>query len=208
MTRAYPHPPHGTCVAGCPSLGRCHCGCGRRTKRSPQTRVSDGYVKGAPYRYIVGHAPSQRAPLPPGANLGRLRHMVPVGRVAPLVDWLHSRVGPVVAAELVGCCRDTLYLYRKGKVGRVPKERARAIASLVLSMRRPGDPLRLFELPEPPRRPLLEEQQAAYRDSDRTRRRALRRDGRVHTCRNANHAACTGRWGTRSCSCSCHGVAA
>lgn len=35
--------------------GYCHCGCGERTKRAPQSDNKRGYVKGEFYRYVSGH---------------------------------------------------------------------------------------------------------------------------------------------------------
>ena len=41
--------------------GYCHCGCGQRTKISPRTDTTWGYVRGEPRRYMVGH--NTRLPL-------------------------------------------------------------------------------------------------------------------------------------------------
>lgn len=37
--------------------GTCHCGCGAKTRISPNTNRERGWVKGQPVRYIRGHAP-------------------------------------------------------------------------------------------------------------------------------------------------------
>lgn len=48
--------PHG--------FGRCHCGCGRRTKVSPYNVQRDGYRAGEPRRYIHGHSRRRGSPTP------------------------------------------------------------------------------------------------------------------------------------------------
>jgi hypothetical protein len=35
--------------------GYCHCGCGNKTKISPKTCTSKGWVKGEPRKYLQGH---------------------------------------------------------------------------------------------------------------------------------------------------------
>lgn len=35
--------------------GYCHCGCGKKTKISPKTCTSKGWVKGKPRNYLHGH---------------------------------------------------------------------------------------------------------------------------------------------------------
>lgn len=38
-------------------FGRCHCGCGRKTKIASRSRFSMGHVKGEPFKFLPGHRP-------------------------------------------------------------------------------------------------------------------------------------------------------
>lgn len=44
--------------------GLCHCGCGEPTRIADRTRPRDGWVKGEPVKYIMGHAGRLQVPAP------------------------------------------------------------------------------------------------------------------------------------------------
>jgi hypothetical protein len=36
--------------------GYCHCGCGQKTSIAPQSRTTQGWIKGQPLRFVLGHS--------------------------------------------------------------------------------------------------------------------------------------------------------
>jgi hypothetical protein len=131
------HPPRGTCVPGCSSFGRCHCGCGARPKLSQVTFVASGRVTGRPFTFVSGH---QLRVAHPRAGIWS-RNGVPVETIRPLVFWLRDRHGSIRAvAALLHMPESTVrgYVYNRRRK-RVPPRAAKRIADLVLAHRkRPG----------------------------------------------------------------------
>lgn len=61
---AYEHPPRGTCRVGCPTYGRCHCGCLEPTSLADRTCPDQGAVAGEPRVFLPGHQ-HRKSHLPP-----------------------------------------------------------------------------------------------------------------------------------------------
>jgi hypothetical protein len=130
----YAHPPIGTCVAGCPSYGRCHCGCSDRPKHSAQTFDRGHRTRGEPSVFCAGHH-SRIFP----RNAGHWsKNGVPVERVRPLLAWLHERHGTWQAvAELLRMPMSTVKGYANNRNRRrIPPEAAQRISELVLAHRK------------------------------------------------------------------------
>lgn len=131
----FPHLPRGTCVPGCPSFGRCHCGCGAHPKRSGVTFASGFREAGRPFTFVPGHQLRVRHPRAGGWS----KSGVPVDKIRPLVFWLREKHGSIRAvAELLRIPESTLrgYVYNT-KRKRVPPEAARKVVTLVLAHRDP-----------------------------------------------------------------------
>jgi hypothetical protein len=140
---AFLHPSRGTCVSGCRSYGWCHCGCGRRPKRSGVTYALGGRIKGRPYVFVSGH---QARVLHPRAGAWSSRG-VPVERVRPLLFWLRDQHGSMrIVALLLRMPEATIHGYAYNqKRKRVPPHAAHAIVQLVLLHRRTRSSLATWE---------------------------------------------------------------
>lgn len=139
----FPHPRHGTCIVGCRSYERCHCGCGGRPKRSEVTYIAGSRYRNRPYVFLSGHHVRVRHPR---AGIWS-RNGVPIERIRPLILWLRERHGSVRAvAELLEMPESTLrgHLYNT-KRKRVPPASAAKVVALVLAHRRPASPLDRWE---------------------------------------------------------------
>ena len=102
---SFPHPRHGTCIVGCRSYERCHCGCGGRPKRSEVTHIAGSRYRNRPYVFLSGHHVRVRHPR---AGIWS-RNGVPIERIRPLILWLRERHGSVRAvAELLEMPESTL----------------------------------------------------------------------------------------------------
>lgn len=137
------HPTRGTCIPGCTSYGRCHCGCGAQPKLSQVTHERSGRIAGRPFTFVAGH---QLRVVHPRAGIWS-RNGIPVERIRPLVLWLRERLGSIRAvAILLEIPEATIrgYVYNT-KRKRVPPQAARKIANLVLAHRKPAGPLDLWE---------------------------------------------------------------
>lgn len=164
------HESRGTCRRPCRLYGRCHCGCGGFTRRSPQMRRSTGQVRGEPYVFRHGH--NARAGVGPWARRG-----VPVARVAPLLEWLRSIYGTQVAvASLIGMSESYISTLLRGKRARTSREIARRIVDVVLAhRRRRADPWTFDEVGPIVRPPLPDEAERARKEVQRQWREYHRR---------------------------------
>jgi hypothetical protein len=139
----FPHATRGTCVPGCSSYGRCHCGCGARPKLSRITSASADRVAGRPFTFVSGH---QLRIIHPRAGIWS-RNGVRIEEIRPLLSWLRERHGSVRAvAILLEMPEATVrgYMYNT-KRKRVPPQAAKKIAALVLAHRKPMRPLDTWE---------------------------------------------------------------
>jgi hypothetical protein len=139
----FSHPPRGTCAAGCPSYGRCHCGCGGRPTLSQITHERLGRTAGRPFTFVSGH---QLRVAHPRAGIWS-RNGVPVEQVRPLIFWLRDRLGSVRAvAVMLQMPEATVrgYVYNSRRK-RVPPHAAKRIVRLVLAHRKPNGPLDIWE---------------------------------------------------------------
>ena len=141
----FEHPPRGSCLRGCPSYGRCHCGCGETPSRATYNLPGSGRVQGEPYVFRSGH----QARVLPRRGGHWTRHGVPVERVRPLLRWLHQRHGDwrTVAAMLrmpVSTIKGYANNHRRR---RVPPLAARRVSQLVLAHRKRGTWLDQWETP-------------------------------------------------------------
>jgi hypothetical protein len=147
----FPHPPRGTCVPGCASYGRCHCGCDGRPTTNAATHPASGREKGRPFTFVAGH---QARVLDVRAGTWS-RNGVAVDRIKPLLLWLRERHGSIrEVATVLGMPEATVrgYVYNR-KRKRVPPESAQRIANTVLAHRRGWGPLeRWDDDPNPPPR--------------------------------------------------------
>lgn len=66
--------------------GYCHCGCLRRTKISPKTDATHGYVAGEPRPYIFGHCTKARFPAKPRRQSRTIKVEGVLCRTVPLSD--------------------------------------------------------------------------------------------------------------------------
>jgi hypothetical protein len=131
------HPPHGTCVVGCPSYGTCHCGCSGRPKQSKVTYADGRCFRNRPYVFVPGH--HLRVIHPRAGSWSK--NGVDVEKIRPLVFWLRERHGSIRGvADLMGMPESTLrgYAYNT-KPKRVPAPNAKRIVALVLAHRRRVD---------------------------------------------------------------------
>jgi hypothetical protein len=148
----FDHPARGTCIPGCPSHGRCHCGCGARPKLSQITHEPSRRIAGRPSTFVSGHQLRVTHP-----RLGIWsRNGVPVERIRPLVFWLRERHGSIRAvAILLEIPEATIrgYVYNT-KRKRVPPHTARKIADLVLAHRKQTRLLDMWE-EQPGLRPVV-----------------------------------------------------
>lgn len=131
----FAHPPRGTCVPGCRSYGRCHCGCGARPKFSQVTHVPADRCRGHPFTFVSGH---QQRVAHPRAGIWS-RNGVAIEKVRPMLFWLRDRHGSMRAVAMLlrmpeGTVRGYAYNQRRK---RVPPDAARRIAALVLAHRKP-----------------------------------------------------------------------
>jgi hypothetical protein len=149
----FDHPPAGTCVPDCRLYGRCHCGCGELPTRSVATVAEARRVRGRPYTFRSGH---QARVLPRHGGGNWSKHGVPVGRVRPLLQWLHERHGTWdEVAELLRMPKSTIKGYaNNARRRRVPPEAARRIQQLVLAHRKRRSVLDQWES-EPGMRPVV-----------------------------------------------------
>jgi hypothetical protein len=139
----FDHPARGTCIPGCSSNGRCHCGCGARPKLSQITHEPSSRIAGRPFTFVSGH---HLRVVHPHAGIWS-RNGVPVERIRPLVFWLRERHGSIRAvAILLEIPEATIrgYVYNT-KRKRVPPLAAGRIADLVLAHRKPARPLDMWE---------------------------------------------------------------
>ena len=140
---AFLHPPHGTCVEGCPAFGTCHCGCAGRPKRSAVTYAAGSRYRDRPYVFVPGH--HLRVVHPRAGSWSR--NGVEVEKIRPLLLWLRERHGSIRAvAAILEVPESTLrgYVYNT-KRKRVPAPAAKRIVSVVLAHRRPVDPFETWE---------------------------------------------------------------
>lgn len=145
------HPLRGTCPPGCRLRFRCHCGCKKRTALASQGRTATQMVKGAPYVFCHGHSNRVRHT---GGGVPYSRNGVEAGRLRDCVRWLARVYGTQdAAARLVNVSPAWVSMFLTGRIQRVRASIAQRIVAAVLSHRRPNDPLRIFELDEPPRYP-------------------------------------------------------
>lgn len=54
----YDHPRYGTCIPGCPTYSKCHCGCEGQTNLSHKTSAPRSQQRNQPAVFITGHAAS------------------------------------------------------------------------------------------------------------------------------------------------------
>lgn len=131
----FAHEPRGTCEEDCPSYGHCHCGCGRKTRRSLITDKNRRQRKGRPYVFSPGH--HMRLFHPRAGAYSKAG--VEVERVRPLIMWLRTQHGTMRGvAHVVRIPESTLrgYAYKQ-ELQRVPPEAAKKIIGAVLTLR-PG----------------------------------------------------------------------
>lgn len=139
----FSHPPRGTCASGCPSYGRCHCGCGGHPTLSQITHERSGRSAGRPFTFVSGH---HLRVAHPRAGIWS-RNGIPVEQVRPLIFWLRDRIGSVRAvATLLEMPEATVrgYVYNTRRK-RVPPQAAKRIVRLVLAHRKPNGPLDIWE---------------------------------------------------------------
>jgi hypothetical protein len=143
------HPARGTCAPGCPSYGRCHCGCGASPKLSQVTFASSARMAGRPFTFVSGH---QLRVIHPRAGMWS-RNGVPIETIRPLVFWLRDRHGSIRAvAGLLQMPEATLrgYVYNRRRK-RVPPQAAKRISDLVLAHRKRAGSLDMWEEQPGPR---------------------------------------------------------
>ena len=115
------HGAGGTCIPECELFGVCHCRCGRQTVIARNNQAKDGYVKGMPRSYVMGHAGNRR-----------FDYSMPVQRVLPLVEFLFTEHGSEArVAEVIGVGATAIYRWRKGRVQRVSPSCTRRVVEAV-----------------------------------------------------------------------------
>ena len=129
----FDHAPRGTCHQRCPLFGRCHCGCGRRTRPTIHDDENLHRRRGMPHVFCSGH--HMRIFHPRAGAF--VRSGVEIERVRPLIYWLRHRQGSMRAvATLLGVPESTLrgYAYKQS-LKRIPPAAAKEIVAAVLTLR-------------------------------------------------------------------------
>lgn len=170
----FDHPLRGTCVAGCPMFGQCHCGCGRKTTVATVKSTKYRLTRGRPRVWRSGHNPKPAEMLRHAAfaaNMSRRAKFLPRERLYPLAAWLVARYGSLRhAAHVVGIPTTTLGQIYWPKAGRArfTRETAQKLIEVVLAHRIPEASRSQFDVP---RRISTPKERAEAEDVGRRERR-------------------------------------